>query len=102
MTDGTVDQVRRAFHVPFGVAGLTLPERGEPIPCRLLIGEMARLDCHFSFLRRSFHRDIIGRDLAVEVPRLLEALRQARSRPPEVVARDRAAFEAAVVALPGI
>jgi 2-keto-3-deoxy-L-rhamnonate aldolase RhmA len=102
MKDGTVEQIRRAFHVPFGVAGLTLPERGEPIPCRLLIGEMARLGCDFSFLRRSFHRDIIGRDLAVEVPRLLEALRQARSRLPEAIARDRAAFEATVAALAGI
>jgi hypothetical protein len=52
--DGIVGRVRSAFPIPFGFAGLTLPDRGFPIPCRLLIAEMARLGCSFSFLRRSF------------------------------------------------
>ena len=41
LTDGLVDAIRPLFTVPFGLAGLTLPECGRPIPCRLLIGEMA-------------------------------------------------------------
>lgn len=96
--DGTVERVRQAFRTPFGFGGLTLPESGHPIPCRLLIAEMARLRCTFAFLRRSFRRDMRGRVMAQEVPRLRAALSAARSRPVEEVARDRSAFEQAVMA----
>ena len=58
LLDGTVERVRAEFDVPFGFGGLTLPDRGAPIPCRQLIAEMVRLDCSFSFLRRSFRRDV--------------------------------------------
>ena len=96
VADGTVAQLRQAFDVPFGFGGLTIPEGGSPIPCRLLIGEMARLGCNFSFLRRSFHRDMRQRRLEVEVPRLLEALGEARRRPPEVVLSERAELREAI------
>lgn len=89
VADGTLDAVRRAFRAPFGFGGLTLPERGAPIPCRLLIGEMARLGCSFSFLRRSFRADTEGRDLRVEVPRIRQALSEAAARPATAVVADR-------------
>jgi len=90
VADGTVERVRGAVPptTPFGFAGLTLPDRGQPIPCRLLIGELARLGCDFSFLRRSFLADIAGRDLAVEVPRLRAALAGARTRATAQVEAD--------------
>jgi hypothetical protein len=81
VADGTLEHVRRPFEVPFGFGGLTLPEGGSPLPCRLLMGEMARLGCRYSFLRRSFHRDVHGRELAVEIPRLLDGLRVMANRP---------------------
>jgi len=91
LADGTVARVRDAFgDVPFGVAGLTLPDAGFPLPCRLLIGELIRLGCGFSFLRRSFHRDTAGRDIGVDVPRLEGALAQARQRTAAEIERDRA------------
>jgi hypothetical protein len=96
LVDGTVEDARRPFRLPFGVGGLTRPEGGAPIPCRLLIGEMARLGCAFSFLRRSFHRDMRGRDLALEVPRLRAALDRARRRTRAEVARDREELERAL------
>ncbi len=89
LVDGTLDDLRAAFRVPFGFGGLTLPTRGSPIPCRLLIGEMARLDCAFSFLRRSFHRDVAGLDVAAELPRLGEAVGHAHGRNLSAIARDR-------------
>src|SRR6185503_18732535 len=49
LVDGFLESIRRQCHTPFGFGGLTLPDRGFPIPCRLLIGEMVRLDCGFSF-----------------------------------------------------
>jgi hypothetical protein len=89
LADGTVESLRRLFQLPFGWGGLTVPDLGLPIPCRLLIGEMARLKCSFSFLRRSFHRDIRNRDLAVEVPHILDAIASAHFRSPERVAQEK-------------
>ena len=96
LTDGTVDQVREAFEVPFGVAALTVPEGGEPLPCRLLIGELARLRCEFSILRRSFRRDIVGRRLDVELPRIRAALADAAVRSEHDVRSGRAELLQAV------
>jgi hypothetical protein len=88
LVDGTLETVRRFFPMPFGFGGLTLPELGKPIPCHLLIGEFARMDCQFSFLRRSFHRDIQGRDMVIEIPRIREALQKAFHRTPKEVEQD--------------
>lgn len=102
LIDGFLDSLRPYCQAPFGFGGLTLPERGFPIPCRLLIGEMVRRNCCFSFLRRSFHRDIKGHDLAVEIPRLKNALHQARLRTPEAVLQDRLDLEKAIRAWAGL
>jgi len=58
LVDGTLDSLRPNFTVPFGVAGLTHPYSGYPIPCKMLINEMKRLNCSFGFLRRSFYKDL--------------------------------------------
>lgn len=96
VADGLLDSVRPHISTPaFGFGGLTLPERGSPVPCRLLLGEITRLDCSFTFLRRSFWRDTEGRDLNVEVPRILAAVTRAQMRRSDEVERDRQAFAAA-------
>lgn len=57
--DGSVERAREAFaHIPFGFGGATAVDGGAPVPCARLLEEMARLDCHFVFLRRSFRRDV--------------------------------------------
>jgi HpcH/HpaI aldolase/citrate lyase family len=96
LVDGTVERVRRCFDVPFGVAGLTLPELGSPVPCRLLIGEMARLGCEFSFLRRSFLRDVDRDAMVPAVAEIRAGIELARGRAPEAVERDSAELSAAV------
>lgn len=87
IADGTVSRVRAAFDVPFGVAGLTVPGGGSPIPARLLAAELVRLRCAFSFLRRSFIRDSAHSpaDGARSIRRMIEEL---ESREVEVVERD--------------
>ena len=100
VADGMVERVREAFRAPFGFAGLTLPDAGFPIPCRLLIGEMARLGCQFSFLRRSFHRDIRGRDLAIEIPRLRATLEAAQRMSRDELTRNYSELRAAISAWP--
>jgi hypothetical protein len=82
LVDGTVDAVRAAVPGAFGVAGLTLPECGDPVPSRLLAGELARLGADFTFLRRSFLADVEGRDLDVEVPRATPAAVLPTTSPP--------------------
>ncbi len=99
LVDGTVDRLAElaaAAGIPFGVAGLTVPEGGDPVPCPLLAGELARLGASFTFLRRSFHADTAGRDLDVEVPRILAMMNEAHRRDPVETAADRALLEAAV------
>jgi 2-keto-3-deoxy-L-rhamnonate aldolase RhmA len=96
LVDGTVDEIREHFTVDFGLAGLTVLDGGIPIPCRLLIAELGRLGCSFSFLRRSYHADIRGRDPQHEIPRLLGALEAAGQRTQAEVAIDRESLVGAV------
>jgi HpcH/HpaI aldolase/citrate lyase family len=105
LVDGTVVAVRAAVDRPFGVGGLTLPEGGFPVPAWLLAAELVRLGADFTFLRRSFTADMVGRDPFVEVPRLLATVTELGRATPAEVAERQAAFASAVtggvpVALP--
>jgi hypothetical protein len=102
LVDGTIEDTRKHFSVPFGFAGLTVADGGAPIPCRLIVGELVRLDCSFSFLRRSYHADIRGRDPAREIPRLVAALEAATSRTAAEVREDRDALLVAVEQWAGV
>jgi citrate lyase beta subunit len=96
LVDGTVDDVRRAVQVPFGVAGLTRVGCGDPVPSRLLAAELARLHASFTFLRRSFTADVPPHEVALELPRMVDEVRRARLRTPEQVLADRVELLAAV------
>lgn len=92
LLDGTVERVRAEFDVPFGFGGLTLPDRGSPVPCRQLIAEMVRLDCSFSFLRRSFRRDVACDEVGAAIAHIRDAINAARARSPNAIAADRVAL----------
>lgn len=96
VTDGTVEGLRALFTMPFGFGGLTLPDRGHPVPCRLLMGEMARLDCGFSFLRRSFYRDTRAISMTDAVRRIRDGLRSTTARTPDARETDRLELRRAV------
>ena len=98
--DGMVERIRHSFEVPFGFAGLTLPEYGSPISCRLLIAELVRLNCGFSFMRRSFHRDIEGKDMSIEVPKILDSIRRHLQRSPEDITEDKSLLDDAILNAP--
>jgi HpcH/HpaI aldolase/citrate lyase family protein len=98
LADGTVEGIREHFASPFGFGGLTLPDKGEPIPCRLLIAEMARLDASFSFLRRSFHRDVRVGEIAPAVRRIREALASATHRETQQIDNDAAELRELILA----
>jgi len=96
LVDGTLDRIRRHFAVPFGFGGLTVTDLGAPIACRLLIGEMARLGCAFTFLRRSYHADVRDRHAPAELRALQRELDVAFGRSELEVARARHALVAAI------
>lgn len=78
--DGILDRIRPHIRTDFGFGGLTLPDRGSPIPCELLMSEMVRLQCGFTFLRRSFWRD--AQD--VGLPDAISGIRDGLSRTAEL------------------
>ena len=96
LVDGTVEAVRAVVDRPFGVGGMTLPGGGFPISSDLLAAELVRTGADFTFLRRAFTTDMVGRDPFVEVPRLLASLDRYRTADGAEVAELRAAFVAAV------
>lgn len=58
LCDGTIERFRQQYHGRFGFAGFTVPGKGNPVPCRLLLAEMARLSCSFAVARRAFRADV--------------------------------------------
>jgi hypothetical protein len=93
LLDGSVERVREIFaDTPFGFGGVTVSEAGDPVPCAFLIQEMARLDCRFSFLRRSFRRDIKGRNVDEEIQKIHAYWQQCVARDKEHIVRDRTRF----------
>ena len=81
LVDGTVEAVRaHAGSIPFGVAGLTLPDRGTPVPSSLLAAELVRLAASFTFLRRSFLADTVGRPFAPAVRAIRQDLTELTAR----------------------
>lgn len=80
LADGRLERVRSLVSVSFGFGGLTLPTHGHPIPCHLFMEEMMRLGCQFTFLRRSFLKDIQGKNLSHAIRQIREGLEMARNR----------------------
>jgi hypothetical protein len=99
LVDGTVERLRAAVAVPFGFGGLTVPGGGSPVPTTLLLGEMARLGCDFTFLRRSFIADTRRCDRADAVRRIRSAAAVAGGRSPAEREEDRRRLTDAVARL---
>ena len=58
LVDGTIERIASKVDKKLGVAGLTHPNLGHPIPCQWLIDIMKTHACSFGILRRSFYRDM--------------------------------------------
>ena len=97
-----MDRVRAGCaSLDFGVAGATVVDCGHPLPFPVLLAEMARLDCQFTFARRSFKRDIKGRALAVELQRVQEMWAALLERDAATVVRDQQELRRRVHAIVG-
>jgi hypothetical protein len=93
LIDGTVERIRAHVDGPrFGVAGLTLPDRGAPVPSRLLAAELIRLRADFTFLRRSFLADTAGRPLGPALAAIRQHLVSLVGRSASASREDREAL----------
>ncbi len=79
LVNGRIEKIfSHLTKIPFGVAGLTHPQGGNPIPCRLLMNEMVRQRVSFTFLRRSFLKDIRQYGLVETVLAMRREIQQMR------------------------
>jgi hypothetical protein len=93
LVDGTGDRLRECFaSTRFGIGGVTAVDCGSPVPCEVLMGELARLRADFVFARRSFKRDMVGRDMSVERRRIAATWQALQQRDATSVARDHDEF----------
>lgn len=93
LAEGIVDSIRDCFDTPlFGFGGVTVVDGGAPLPCRVFLQEMARLRCNLSFLRRSFKRDMVGRDGRRELARIAGYWDELMARDTAAISRDHRQF----------
>ncbi|MEM1112366.1 MAG: hypothetical protein AAGI11_10705 [Pseudomonadota bacterium] len=93
VADGEVEAVRRAMpERSFGFGGLTDLRRGVPIPSARLLEELERLNCSFTFLRRSFRRDAQAIGAAEIVSGIQRYWRECARRSDEERLADHAAL----------
>lgn len=93
VADGTVEHIFGTLAGrEIGFGGITVAEGGHPLPFKMLFGEMIRLGCAMSFLRRTFHKEIAGRDLKEEIAAIRKLEKSLEERSAQKVAADRRAF----------
>lgn len=99
VAEGMVDDLRPHVGTSFGFGGLTVPERGAPIPCVLLMSEMIRLRCDFTFLRRSFWRDASDIGVAEAIARIRRGLDETATLDSRALEDRRRRFQARVTSI---
>lgn len=81
VADGTVERICSALQGrTYGFGGVTCLGCGEPIRFELILHELTRLGCSLSLLRRSFKRDIVGRDVSRELAAIRALIAGSRKR----------------------
>jgi hypothetical protein len=99
LCDGTIDAFRERYSGALGFAGVTRPDLGRPVPCRLLMAEMARQSCCFAIARRTFRADVPQADIARATRALRTVFAELRQRDAQAIAADYAALRAHVARL---
>lgn len=97
IVDGTLDRFREGFTGALGFAGVTRPDGGHPIPQRLLLAAMARLDCHFGVARRMFRADVPAGAIGATLATIALEGAYLAARPAAQVHADHAALADAIV-----
>lgn len=81
LEDGVVEDICRLLKGRvYGFGGVTVVDGGVPLKCRLLMHEYIRLGCEISFLRRTFKREIVNRDVVKELHKIHSFLEKSSLR----------------------
>lgn len=99
LCDGTIDAFRERYSGALGFAGVTRPDLGRPVPCRLLMADMARQSCCFAIARRTFRADVPQADIARATHALRTLFAELQQRDAQAIADDHAALRAHVARL---
>ena len=102
LVDGTLERFRDSYPGRLGFAGVTRPERGAPIPQRLLLAEMARLDCSFGVARRAFHADVAREEIGQALADIAATWRSLEARTAPERDADHAKLERAVLGVTAV
>lgn len=95
--DGTVERIFQALRGRvYGFAGVTILGGGYPIRFTHILHELTRLGCGLSFMRRTFKKECLDRDMAKEVRAIRVAFEASRCRGPEAIAADHNRFLEAI------
>lgn len=87
--DGTVEYICNALKgKAYGFGGVTVLGGGNPISIELLIHEYIRLKCNLSFLRRTFKREFLDRDIEAEIRAIHAFIESSLMRGPLAKAHD--------------
>jgi hypothetical protein len=89
LSDEIIDQIRKKIDVPFGFGGATLPHKGYPLPCNLLMSEYVRLGCNFTFLRRAFLKDVLISEIPKAIYEIREYIEKVRKESPKKIEENR-------------
>lgn len=73
---------------PFGLGGITVVDKGSPLPTVYILQEMARLNAGSIILRRAFKRDVRGRDMLEEVLKIRKEYEKDLGRSAELIRQD--------------
>lgn len=95
LLDHTIENIvttLRGRSVGFG--GITVVGGGSPVPFTMLLHEMTRLSCAFSFMRRSFKRELKDRDFNAEVDAVRSLIKASRARGHSAITEDHSTFMA--------
>jgi len=96
LVDGTIDRFREHYRGGFAVAGVTHPAGGRPLPQRLLLAAMVRLEATFGVARRAFSADLPAHALPDGLTAIRREVGRLTARPASEVAADHAALAAAM------
>ncbi|MCG8430345.1 MAG: aldolase/citrate lyase family protein [Candidatus Omnitrophica bacterium] len=87
--DGTVENICGSLQGrKFGFGGMTVIGGGDPLPFTLLLHEYIRMGCSIGLLRRCFKKDILDRDLRMEIQVLRTYIEASRKRKVQAVQSD--------------
>jgi hypothetical protein len=87
--DGTVQKILEPLKGrAYGFGGITVIGGGDPINFEYILHELTRLKCSLSFLRRTFKKEIMDRNMDAEIKALRAFIECSSQRGPRAKQHD--------------